>query len=876
MKVRMLCQSQPTRHGARPSFRQCTLFIFFAVASIGFVAASTAQSPHPLTPKEEQEVETLIHRLGLLQKLDYIGGASFGILPLPSVGIPALEMSDGPYGVRSNTGLPATAFAAGIGLAASWDKALARHVGAGIGRDARARGIHFMLGPGVNIYRSPLNGRNFEYFGEDPFLASQIAVGYISGMQEQGVSATIKHFVGNDSEFLRHDADSVIEERALREIYLPAFEAAVKDAHVGAVMDSYNLVNGVHATENAYLNTDILRREWGFKGVMMSDWGATYSAIAAANGGLDLEMPSGKFMNRENLLQAVRDGKVSESTIDEKVRHILTTAISFGWFQRPQIDTSISLFDAKNRDTALQSAREAIVLLKNDGHLLPLSKSQIRTLLVVGPDAYPGVGVGRGSAGVIPFHLVSSLEGLTNALGSAVTVLYDRGLPTLSEMAASTAFATDRTGTRPGLQMETFENEKLSSPVSKSTVIQHINFVGTTWATLPDTPDAMDAYVSQGGRQLSRRFTGFYRAPTSGKYILALQGAGEGSGNRVYLDDQLVIDDWNMGRAFQPHVTIQLGAGAHRVVVEDFQNGPVGGRLRFGIVGQDAVVSVAARDLAAKADAVLVAVGFDLDSEGENIDRTFELPFGQDELIRAMAGTNKKTIVSVTSGGNIDSSSWIARVPALLQSWYGGQEGGTALAEILTGRTNPSGHLPITLESEPKDNPTFATYYPERGSKTVNYNEGIFVGYRGYEANHIRPLFPFGFGLSYTTFAFTDLSIDLQSPGQNPLAIVSFDVTNTGNCAGAQVAQVYISDKRPSVPRPIHELKGFERVELAPGETKRLFIDLDARAFAFYDVAKHKWAINAGIFVVNVGDSVQDLKLSGTLELHSEAAITKP
>ena len=288
------------------------------------------------SPDVEARVDSLLKKLTIDEKVDLIGGVdSFYIRANDKIGLPRLKMADGPVGVR-NYG-PSTVFG-GIGLAATWDPEMAARIGATIGRDARARGVHFMLGPGVNIYRSPLNGRNFEYFGEDPFLAARIAVGYINGMQSQGVSATVKHFMGNNSEFDRHNTDSIIDERTMREIYLPVFEAAVKEAHVGAIMDSYNLTNGQHMTQNGYLNTDVVRKEWGFGGIIMSDWDATYDGVAAANGGLDLEMPSGKFMNRETLLPALKAGKVSEATIDEKVRRILRTAIQFGWLDHEQVD----------------------------------------------------------------------------------------------------------------------------------------------------------------------------------------------------------------------------------------------------------------------------------------------------------------------------------------------------------------------------------------------------------------------------------------------------------------------------------------------------------------------------------------------------------
>src|SRR6266849_2189253 len=299
------------------------------------VIPAFAQAPAPDTATVERRVESLLSQMTLEEKIDMIGGVDgFFIRGIPRLGLPRLKMADGPMGVR-NFG-PATAMAAGIGLAATWNPAMAERVGTEIGRDARAKGVHFLLGPGVNIYRAPMNGRNFEYFGEDPFLASRVAVGYIKGVQSQGVSATVKHFMGNNSEFDRHNTDSVIDERTMREIYLPVFEAAVKEAHVGAIMDSYNLTNGTHMSQNGYLNTDVAKNEWGFRGLIMLDWTSTYDGTAAANGGLDLEMPAGAFMNRKTLLPTVQQGKVSESTIDDKIRRILRVALRFGWYDRDQ------------------------------------------------------------------------------------------------------------------------------------------------------------------------------------------------------------------------------------------------------------------------------------------------------------------------------------------------------------------------------------------------------------------------------------------------------------------------------------------------------------------------------------------------------------
>ena len=815
-------------------------------------------------------VDALISKMTLEEKIDYIGGTGFAIRAMPSLHLPSFEMSDGPYGVRSNFGFPSTTYAVGINLAASWDRDLARRAGAGIGSDARARGIHYMLGPGVNIYRSPRNGRNFEYFGEDPFLSATIAVGYIEGMQSQGVSATIKHFLGNNSEFLRHDSDSIIDERTLREIYMPAFEAAVKRAHVGAIMDSYNFTNGQHMTQNGYFNIDVARKQWGFNGVMMSDWVATYDGVAAANNGLDIEMPTGAYMNRKVLLPAVKDGKVSEATIDEKLRHILETAARFGWLDRDQLDLSLSTYSGPNHAVALDTAREGAVLLKNESKLLPLDKNSMKTILVVGPNAYPGVPVGGGSAGVRPFTTISDLEGIQNFLGPNATVYYDRGLPSVVEMARATEFTTAPDGGKPGVKVESFDNGDLSGTPTATREVHNINDDGTSWEILMNDPATALALFSSGTpTQKSRRWTGYYRAASAGTYEIVLEGPGEGGGNRLYLDDKLLFDNWKLARAFQPHSTVQLSAGAHKIVVEDFQSGPIGGKLRVAIADQRTIVSSRARALAARASIVVLAAGYDNDSEGEGADRTFDLPVGQDELIREITAANPKTIVTLTSGGNVDLSAWIDRVPALLETWYAGEQGGTALAEILFGAVNPSGHLPATFERKAEDNPTFANYYPEGDSRKVTYKEGVFVGYRGYEHNGTKPLFPFGYGLSYTTFKYANLKI---TPGSGLNYTVAFDVSNSGARAGATVAQVYVSETHATVPRPLKELKGFERVTLKPGETRHVAISLDGRSFAWYDADAKAWRVDPGEFTILAGNSSEDVPLKSAINISESAA----
>ena len=854
--------------------------IFLLAASLGSTGKLHAQlpaqasaAPHELNAAEKARVEDIVHRMTPEEKLAYIGGTGFSVRAMPSLQLPELMMSDGPYGVRSNSGLQSTTYASGIGLAASWDRALAAKVGEGIGHDGRARGVHFQLGPGTNIYKSPRNGRNFEYFGEDPFLAGEIVTGYITGMQSTGVSATVKHYVANNSEYLRHDSDSIVDERSLREIYFPAFEAAVKHGHVGAIMDSYNLINGKHATESVFDNIDVARKEWGFQGTLMSDWDATYNAIGAANGGLDLEMPTGKFMNAKNLTPAIQAGTVAQATIDEKVRHILTTAEMFGWLDRVQRDPSISLYDAESNRTALQSAREAAVLLKNEANTLPFQKQSTKTILVVGPDAYPGTPVGGGSAGVVPFHNVSLLEGVW-AVAEGATVLYDPGLPSLGELAEKTSFTTEASGGEPGLKLEIFSSKDLSGTAARTMTAKHVNESGVGWDAISGNLDDL-MVIFQHPQSNSRRFTGYFKADAPGDYLVALAGSGEGNGDRVYIDDKLVFDDWKYVRAFEPHTTMPMTSGVHKVVVESWQGNVIGGKLRLAIVPEASVVNERAKALAAKADVVIVGAGFvnnrDFNSESEGGDRTFDLPYGQDALIREMAAANPKTVVTVTSGGNVDSTTWIDKVPALIEGFYGGQAGGRALAEVIFGDYNPGGHLPATFERKAEDNPAFANYYPENDGIRVLYKEGIFVGYRGYEKNGVKPLFPFGYGLSYTTFSFKGLKVSRRT-GAGAVASVEFDVTNSGQRAGAEVAQVYVSDNHAPVPRPMHELKGFERIELGPGETKHVTVPLDARSFAYWDVKAHRWVIDPGKFTVSAGDSLASLPLTGTVDISKEMA----
>jgi beta-glucosidase len=827
-------------------------------ASTPPASAPGAVAQGPSATEVESRVEGILGQLTLEEKVDLIGGVdAFYIRAVPRLNLPRLKMADGPFGVR-NPG-QSTAYAAGIALAATWNPGLAERMGVQLGRDARARGVHFLLAPAVNIYRAPMNGRNFEYFGEDPLLAARMAVGYIKGLQSQGVSATVKHFFANNSEFDRHHTDSIIDERTMREIYLPAFEAAVKEAHVGAIMTSYNLINGVHASQNGPFNTSVVKQEWGFDGLIMSDWTSVYDAVAAANGGLVLEMPSGACMNRQTLLPAIKDGKVTAATIDDKVRRILRTAARFGWLDRDQADLTIPAPNPQGIAVALEAAQQAMVLLKNDNGLLPLNKQALKTVAVIGPLAHPAAPVGAGSAGVQPYRAVSTLEGLIEALGPSVTVFHQRGLASLTEWADRTNFTTDAGGTAPGVSVETFANSELSGVPFAKRVDAHINATGP-FVPLPPAILAARTGVS------SARWTGYFTPAASGPHRMFIHDfRGEG-GCRAFIDGSLVIDNWDVSKAMLSQASLALTPQPHRVVLECFRRrmpGSTGVYVRLGIIPEDALVEPEARTVAARADVVVAALGFDNQVEGESGDRTFALPIGQDLLLRDLVSANPKTVVTINSGGGVDMAGWIERVPAVVMTWFTGEQGGRALGQLLVGDANFSGRLPITLERTWEDNPNHDSYYPVRGTTRVPYVNGVFVGYRGFEQNRTQPLFPFGFGLSYTTFNYGNLTI-APAPGTNsPAYEVAFDVTNTGQRAGDDVPQLYVAPGKSSVPRPPKELKGFSRVSLKPGETRRVIIGLDARSFAYWDTASHQWKVDAGDYEILVGPSSATIALRG-------------
>lgn len=845
------------------------------IALLAFLLAPTparTQTPWPVTPAIERRVDSLVAQLTLDEKLSMIAGVNgFDAPGVARLGIPQLGMSDSPFGVRA-TG-PSILYPGGINLAATWNAAIVRRVGSEIGRDARARGRHYLLGPGVNIYRGPLSGRNFEYYGEDPFLAARTAVAFVQGVQSQRVSATVKHFMGNNSEFARNTTDSRIDERTMREIYLPAFEAAVKDAQTGAIMGSYNLTNGEHMSRHRRLQVDVVKREWGFPGIIVSDWFATHDVVPALNGGQDIEMPGPIYFSPANVKAALQRGDVTMATIDDKIRRLIRNAIRFGWMEDPGPDRSIPLFNVRGVEAALQAAREGMVLLENRYNTLPLDRATLRTVAVIGPNAFPAVVLGGGSATIPTYRTVSVLEAIADHLGSDRATLHARGIPGLGKATLNTEFVTAPGGV-PGVVVEVYHGRTDPTGVPSSTrVDRHVN-VGRVLDMAAQARDdiALDpSPVTLPEGPMAHRFTGFYEAKQSGVHDIVVQMGGfNDNGYRLYVDGKLVTDRWRIAASMVEATSVPLDAGYHKVVLEQRTiAGWYSPFIRMAVVPQAQWVDSAAVSLAARADAVVLSVGYDPTTEAENWDRTFRLPPGQEQLIQRISAVNPRTIVVLNSGGAVDMNAWGDRVAAVVQAWYPGQEGNRALAEILTGATNPSGRLPFSWDRRWEENPSSPYYYPDSGSMQIHYREGIFTGYRGYERAKVAPRYPFGHGLSYTTFRYANATVS-PAAGRTPADprwTLSLDVTNTGARAGAAVVQVYVGQRSPPVPRPVKELKGYARQALEPGQTARVTVPLDLRSLAYYDVAGRQWRADAGTYDVLVGSSSADMMLRATITL---------
>ena len=791
-----------------------------------------ALSAQAITEEAKKRAAELVAKMTLEEKIAYIGGyKGFYIRPIERLGIPEIRMADGPQGVRNNT--QSTMYASGVAAAASWSREAVFNMGVGLGQDSRARGVHILLGPGVNIYRSPLCGRNFEYFGEDPYLTAQTAVQYIKGVQSQGVMACIKHYAANNQEWNRHHTSSDVDERTLHEIYLPSFRAAVKEAGVGSFMAAYNLINTVHASENRYLNVDVLRDMWGFEGILMSDWTSTYSSINVANGGLDLEMPSGRAMKYQRLEQAIENGVVDVRTIDMKVQHILQTLISFGFFDRPQKDESISERNSFSDNASLNLARNSVVMLKNDG-ILPLKKGKV----VVGGMNAKRIPTGGGSGWVNPFETCSVAEGM-NAIDSYKVITLDDIITTSLEG----KFYTSEDLKTPGLKAEYFNTKNFTGGAVMTRVETSINHNWKKGAPKKDVVYADDFSV---------RWSGVFKSSHDEDLELTLGGD---DGYRMYIDGDLVMANWaNHTMNYKKYRFRAKANQKYDIRIEYFDNA-ADARVEFSMENK-AYIEHNAKSIRS-ADAVVLCVGFDAKTEAEGRDRTFEMPYRQNELICDIAAVNPNVIVVVNAGGGFETASWIDAAKAVLLAWYPGQKGGQAIAEIISGKISPSGRLPISIERKLEDNPTWDSYHyvsPNINGrkdpyKRVNYKEGVFLGYRGYDRKEVKPLFPFGYGLSYTTFEYSNLNVKDSADK----IVVEFDVKNTGKCDAAEVAQVYVGYKDTTVPHPVKELKGYDKVLIKSGVTHHIVVEIPYSNLECYDIVTRK--------MVRAAKSLDDVKI---------------
>ncbi len=844
------------------------LFLFFGF-TLGIALSEESSVPvyKNKNAPVEARVKDLLSRMTLKEKVDLVSGIGFATKKNSRLCIPHLVMTDGPLGPHARG--HANNYSAMINLAATFDVPLMAKVAENIGEEVRILGRNMLLGPCINIARVPQGGRTFEGFGEDPYLVSQMAVAYVKGVQSKKVVTCTKHYVANNQEWNRGEVSVELTERALREIYLPAFKAVVQKAGGWTIMGAYNRVRGTYSCENRYLLTDILKKEWGFRGVVLTDWGASHSTVKMANAGLDLEMPTGKYYG-EKLLQAIRKGKVSEETLNDKVRRILRVIFQAGLF-----DESIMAYGGfddtpARRALALRVARESIVLLKNDNHFLPLNKKAVHSIAVVGPNGNVARMFAGGSGSLHGNYRVSPLEGIRKEVGQRVKVSFTPGLrkkPTQLPIVGPEFYRLPNG--KPGIFAEYFNNrEQKGKPVLKR-VEKAIDF---DWGYGGERDPSHPGSPAPGIVNLdkwSARWTGKFRSPGDGWYYIGLKSD---NGVRLYLDGQKIIDAWIDSKPGKFKITkFKFQKNKLYDLRVDFYENIGSCQCKLGVARYRKVNFLQqAIDLAKKSDVAILCMGLNPEMEGEGADRdSLPLPSAQERLIREVARANKNSVVVLNNATPIFMNRWLGAVPAVVEALYPGQEGGTALADILFGKISPSGRLPITFPRRWEDTPVHDSYPGKR--EVARYKEGILVGYRYYDAKKIQPLFPFGYGLSYTSFAYKNLTISPEQIGLQDTVTVRFEVTNTGKMAGDEVAQLYLRDVKASVLREPKALKGFARIRLKPGESKTISLKLARSSLAFYSPKRKKWVAEPGWFEVLIGSSSRDIRLKGRFLLKSDA-----
>ncbi len=753
------------------------------------------------------------------------------------LGIPKVHVTDGPNGARGNSlpgmgGIPSACIPCGSALGATWNPLLVEQLGALVGREARDRGCRGLLAPTVNLHRSPLAGRNFECYSEDPLLSGRLAAGYVRGVQSEGVFATVKHFVGNDAEFERASISSVIDERSLRELYLVPFEIAVSEGGALGIMTAYNRLNGRWLTQRPEFLLDILRDEWGFEGLVMTDWFAVTDTKESLAAGLDLEMPGPARGLGSTVIDAVTRGEVDEADLDAAVCRLL------GGFDRiGALDGPAPVPDPKSptgADIALlrRAAAEATVLLTNDG-VLPLATGATRVALLGAPAATPAI-MGGGSAQVTPHRLHNVVDELTRSLGSDCELTYERGCePTESPtvVGGPVLRAPD------GFVAETYAGLALQGPVTETQQLAELRMMKIGLSFEPSVGD------------WSMRVSGTVVPEETGIFQLALAQAGLA---RLLVNDEIVLDGFTNrpspgGTEFFGQASQDIVADVHfekdvpvdMVVEYAFSETSLAGfRVGFRTPDGDALLERAVA-AATAADVVVVCVGTSAETETEGRDRTtLALPGRQAELVRRVAAANRRTVVVVNAAAPVDME-WADDVAAVVQCWFGGQELAGGLVDVLTGAAEPGGRLPTTLPMRLEHTPSHANFPGENGE--LRYGEGLFMGYRGYEHAAIAPRFAFGHGLSYTSFDLGEPTLSTSTHHPGGTVTVTVPVTNVANRAGSEVVQCYVAPASPRLARPPKELKAFGKIVLEPGECALLEFVLDDRAFAYWDPGQDDW-----------------------------------
>lgn len=818
-----------------------------------------------------------------------VGATTWATAAVERLGIPSVQMTDGPAGARGpmfpgvGEQRPTLCIPCGSALGATWDADLIEHLGAAVGDQALAQGARVLLAPTVNLHRSPLAGRNFEAYSEDPLLAGTLAAAFVRGVQSNGVATTVKHLAGNEAEFERMTINSSVDERTLRELYLVPFEMAVREGGTLGIMTAYNRLNGTYCAEHVELLAGIVRGEWGFDGFVVSDWYAAADPIASSAAGLDLEMPAPARAYGERLAEAVRAGDVDEVRLDEIVGRLLGVFERIGALDAVEGPAGGPADRPEHRTLARRAAAGSMVLLRNEG-ILPLDRTGLRSLAVIGPNADRARIMGGGSAEVLAHPHRAPLEALRARLGAAVDVSHEVGCDIDRTIApVPTAWLQAPDG-RPGFTLEVFAGEGCTGEVVATNRRPDGRLL-----LVPHQDDGIPAGA------FSFRARTRLRPETSGAHRLTLIQIGP---TRVRLDGTVVLDGvaeppppgdayFGLGRQ-EVGVEVDLDAErGHDLVVECVRAGGELAWLHGASVGAKAVLGgdalARAAELAAAADVALVVVGTNQDWESEGHDRaSLDLPGAQAELIERVAAANPRTVVVVNAGAPV-AMGWVDRVPAALQVWFGGQEMGEALVDVLLGDADPGGRLPTTFPERVEHTAAYGNFPGEHGE--VRYGEGVLMGYRWHEARHLEPRFAFGHGLSYTSFAIGPPSIDADVVTAGDPVTVDVEVTNTGARAGTEVVQCYVGALAPSVVRPPKELKAFAKVALEPGGSTTVSFTLGPRAFAHWDPGDRSagpertgplparaprsagWRIDPGPYAISVGRASDAIAHRTTLTL---------